>query len=194
MPESKREKLYKKLKSLAINNGADRAALLSAEKIVIDDRIKLKCQIPLCENFFNNLMCYHAPSVERMGKIVKKYKVALLMQTVHPMESPVNKKDHKSVINAYASSIPIHKLVNKIEGEAMMLGFGYSVGIIGGPCRLCKKCVGPFSNEQCRHPFMARPSMESVGMDVALIAKNVGLPFEVPAVKEVVWNGILLIE
>jgi hypothetical protein len=36
--------------------------------------------------------------------------------------------------------------------------------------------------------------MESVGMDVALIAKNAGLPFDIPAVKEVVWNGLILLE
>jgi len=75
-----------------------------------------------------------------------------------------------------------------------MMGFGYAVGFIGGPCRLCVTCTGPFSSEQCRHPFMARPSMESVGMDVALIAKKAGLSFSVPAVKEVVWNGLILLE
>jgi predicted metal-binding protein len=189
-----RKRDYEKLKKLALKHGADRASLLPASKVVIDDRIRLKCQVPLCENYFHNLMCFYAPDVERMERIVKKYSIALLVQTVHPMTGPVQKHGHDSVTDAYASSIPVHKLVNKLEEEAMVMGFGYVTGFIGGPCKLCKNCVGPFSNKKCRHPFLARPSMEAVGMDVALIAKNAGIPFEVPAVKEVVWNGIILIE
>lgn len=118
----------------------------------------------------------------------------MLIQTIHPMETPVNKQGHESVIDAYASSLPLHHIINKIESAALMMGFGYAVGFIGGPCKLCETCIGPFSGEQCRHPFMSRPSMESVGMDVALIAMSAGLPFKIPAVKEVVWNGIILLE
>lgn len=194
MKVKKRDK-QERLKDLALKSGAGRAAVFPAGKVVIDDRIRMKCEVPLCENYFRNLMCYYAPGVERMKKLVKEYTLALLLQTIHPMSSsPVKKHRHKSVIDAYASSIPLHKIINKIEGEAQMLGFGYAMGFIGGPCKLCKTCVGPFSKEQCRHPFMSRPSMESVGMDVALIARNAGLPFAIPAVKEVVWNGIILLE
>ena len=185
---------YEKLKDLALKSGANRVAVFTAGKVVIDDRIRLKCQVPLCENFFKNLMCYYAPDIERMKKLVQTYRVALLLQTIHPMGSPVKKRGLASVIDAYASSIPLHKIINRVEGKALMMGFGYAVGFIGGPCKLCKNCVGPFSKEQCKHPFMSRPSMESVGMDVAVIAKNAGLPFDIPAVKEVVWNGLILLE
>jgi predicted metal-binding protein len=192
--KGKKKNKYEKLKEFALESGADRATLFPAAKVVIDDRIRLKCEVPLCENFFRNLMCYYAPDVERMKKLIQRYEVAFLLQTIHPMGPPVKKQGHGSVIDAYASSIPLHKIINKVEGEAQMRGFGYAVGFIGGPCKLCKTCVGPFSKDQCRHPFMSRPSMESVGMDVALIAKNAGLPFDIPAVKEVVWNGLILLE
>ena len=189
-----KKKEYRELKDLALKSGASKVAVFPACKVVIDDRIKIKCEVPQCENRRKNLMCYYAPDVERMQKLMKKYEVAILIQTIHSMEAPVKKQGHGSVIDAYASSLPLHKIINKIESAALMMGFGYAVGFIGGPCKLCETCIGPFSTEQCRHPFLARPSMESVGMDVALIAKNAGLPFKIPAVKEVVWNGIILLE
>jgi len=189
-----KKKEYKKLKDLTLKSGASKVAVFPASKVVIDDRIKIKCEIPQCENRRKNLMCYYAPDVERMKKLIKKYKVAILIQTIHSIETPVKKQGHGSVIDAYASSLPLHNIINKIESAALMMGFGYAVGFIGGPCKLCETCIGPYSTEQCRHPFMSRPSMESAGMDVALIAKNAGLPFKVPAVKEVVWNGIILLE
>jgi predicted metal-binding protein len=191
---STQDKKYRKLKKIALEGGASRVAVFPASKVVIDDRIKIKCEVPQCENLRKNLMCYTAPDVERMKKLIRLYKIAILIQTVHPVETQVDKQGHGSVIDAYASSVPLHKIINKVESAALMMGFGYAVGIIGGPCKLCDKCVGPFSGEQCRHPFMSRPSMESVGMDVALIAKKAGLPFDVPVVKEVVWNGIILLE
>lgn len=192
--EVMKKKEYRELKDLALESGANRVAVFPASKVIIDDRIKIKCEVPLCENRRKNLMCYNAPDVERMKKLVRLYKVAILIQTIHPVETPVDKHGHGSVIDAYASSIPLHKIVNKVESAALMMGFGFAVGFIGGPCKLCDECVGPFSGEQCRHPFMSRPSMESAGMDVALIAKNAGLSFKVPAVKEVVWNAIILLE
>ncbi len=194
MEKDKNKNKYEKLKDLALKSGAGRVAVFPAGKVVIDDRIRIKCEVPLCENFFKNLMCYYAPDIERMKRLIQTYKVAFLVQTIHPMESAVKRHGHASVIDAYASSVPLHRIINKVEGEAQMMGFGYAVGFIGGPCSLCKKCVGPSLKEQCRHPFMARPSMESVGMDVALIARNAGLPFDIPAVKEVVWNGLILVE
>lgn len=194
MKRKKNEKKYEELKNMALKSGASRVAFFSASKVVIDDRIRLKCEVPHCENLHKNLMCYYAPGVERMKKLIQAYEVALLLQTIHPVDSPVKKQGHGSVIDAYASSIPLHKIINKVEPAALMMGFGYAVGFIGGPCKLCKTCVGPFSKDQCRHPFMSRPSMESVGMDVALIAKNAGLPFDIPVVKEVVWNGLILLE
>ncbi len=189
-----KKKEYKELKDLALKTGASKVAVFPASKVAIDDRIKIKCEIPQCENRRKNLMCYYAPDVERMTNLIQKYEVAMLIQTIHPMETPVNKQGHESVIDAYASSLPLHHIINKIESAALMMGFGYAVGFIGGPCKLCETCIGPFSGEQCRHPFMSRPSMESVGMDVALIAMSAGLPFKIPAVKEVVWNGIILLE
>ncbi len=189
-----KKKEYREIKDLALKNGASRAAVFPAGKVVIDDRIRIKCEVPHCENLRKNLMCYYAPDVERMKKLIRAYEVAILIQTIHPVETPVKNQGHGSLIDAYASSIPLHKIINKVESAAFMMGFGYAVGFIGGPCKLCKTCVGPFSKDQCRHPFMSRPSMESVGMDVARIAKNAGLPFDIPSVKEVVWNGLILLE
>ena len=56
-----KNKKYKELKDLTIKSGASRVAVFPARKVVIDDRIKIKCEVPQCENRFKNLMCYYAP-------------------------------------------------------------------------------------------------------------------------------------
>jgi len=90
--KGKKKNKYETLKDLALKSGASRAAVFPAGKVVIDDRIKIKCEVPQCENPRKNLMCYYAPDVERMKKLVQAYETALLIQTIHPVETLVKKK------------------------------------------------------------------------------------------------------
>jgi len=47
---------------------------------------------------------------------------------------------------------------------------------MAGPCRLCKTCN---VKGRCRFPEMARPSMESCGIDVYATARNSGIKLDV---------------
>jgi len=61
--------------------------------------------------------------------------------------------------------------------RAMFLDGHYKAfGLMAGPCRLCKKCN---LDGSCRHAELARPSMESCGIDVYATARNCGIRLEV---------------
>jgi predicted metal-binding protein len=84
--------------------------------------------------------------------------------------------------------------IGRLEADAQGMGYRFAVGLSGGSCRLCEKCVGQSSGQPCRHPFEARPAMEAVGIDVVETARSAGVPFEFPARENPVLTGLLLVD
>jgi predicted metal-binding protein len=210
----------KELEKFALDKGAYRAKGFSAGSVVIDERVRLKCQIPLCPHYGRTLTCPpNVPTVEEFGKALKRYKKALLIQTRSPLSGEMDAYDREEVMKYFAApgtasrskggekteelkdldsmkiaAIRLHKLVNEVEGRAMALGFPYALGLIGGECMLCTECVGAGSARVCRRPYEARPSMEGVGIDCIQTSIRAGLPFDMPPKKEIIWSGLVLID
>jgi predicted metal-binding protein len=214
-----REKI-KQLERFAIEAGAYRARAFSARLVAIDERVKLKCRIPLCPHYGRTLTCPpNVPPLDEFVKAVKRYRSALLVQTRSTVTGDIAACDREEVLRFFAApgaaqkekggektetdkdlgalkiaAMQLHKLVNAVEGKAMSLGFPYALGLIGGECMLCRECVGQGSGKACRRPFEARPSMEGVGIDVVKTSARAGLPFELPPKQEIVWSGLILID
>lgn len=202
----------------ALDKGAWRAKAFSARKVVVDERVRLKCEIPLCPHFGSTLTCPpNVPSVEEFRTALRKYRTAVLVQTRAPLSlamddfdkevvlkfletrdvSPVQKggepdEARRNLEDVKLQAVRLHKLVNEVEAQAVSLGFHYALGLIGGDCMLCPKCAGPGTG--CRRPYQARPAMEGVGIDVVKTSRNAGLTFDIPPKNEVVWSGLVLIE
>ena len=61
--------------------GADRAAPLSAASVVVDERVRLKCRVPLCSSYGRNLMCPpHVPGPDETRAALARYADVLLVQ------------------------------------------------------------------------------------------------------------------
>ncbi len=220
MKEAGQTVKFTQLISYAREKGAYRAKVFSARQVVVDERVRMKCQIPLCPHFGRSLTCPpNVPTVEEFRTALGLYKKALLLQTrsairgeneaydkeevkkffSSPGKIPAANKGEEDVgpddfKGAKAAALRLHKLVNEVEGRAMALGFPYALGLIGGECMLCSECVGAPSGQACRRPFEARPSMEGVGIDVIRTSIKAGLPFECPPKKEIIWSGLVLID
>lgn len=209
----------KELEKFAIDRGGYRAKIFPARDVVVDERVRLKCEIPLCPHFGHCLTCPPAaPSVDEIRKILKLYKKALMIQTRSPITGEIEKAVREDVLRYIAepglskkhdetddwvysdisdmkvAAIHLHKIVNEVEGRAMEMGYHYATGLIGGECMLCAKCVGQGSGEKCRFPYQARPSMEGVGIDVVRTSGKAGLPFEIPPKTEIIWSGLILVD
>jgi predicted metal-binding protein len=212
-------KRIKELEKFALKSGAHRAKSFSARSVVIDERVRMKCQIPLCPHFGRTLTCPpNIPTVEEFGKALRLYSKALLLQTMTPLVSKMESYDKEEVKEFFKNPVKkskkkggakaetddfgnvknaakrLHELVNEVELKAMGLGFHYALGLIGGECMLCAECVGVGSPHACRRPYEARPSMEGVGIDVIKTCLKAGLPFEIPPKEEIVWSGLVLID
>ncbi len=187
--------------------GASKAVPTPISNVIMDPRVSLKCQIPRCLHYAQNLMC--PPSCVRpedFARSLRRYKFAVLVQAkiitdlasverrlgATSLIEVINDEDYRRQLRASTRSF--EGILNKLEKDAMMMGHRFALALSGGACSLCDECVGISSGEPCRHPFEARPSMEAVGIDVILTAENAGAGVEFPVKNDPVWTGILLVE
>ncbi|HEB30907.1 MAG TPA: DUF2284 domain-containing protein [Spirochaetes bacterium] len=208
----KMENDMKRLCDLALNSGGTAASCFEAKDVVIDERTRFKCMVPVCDDYGVNLMCPpNVMSVADFARILSRYGVAILLQVgiaipekiknmiENETENIADLYKNKAFSDSYHQSLTkarklLHEIVNKAESAAFSMGYNFAAGLIGGSCRLCGTCVNPGSKEPCRHPFLARPSMEAMGIDVVKTAINAGLPFDIPPKETAVWNGLILID
>ena len=195
---------------LAKKLGATNAAFFDAKGVVVDERVRLKCRVPICDDYGSNLMCPpNVMSINEFREILAKYSYAVLIQVETPIPREMTKEIQKAddvaalyktdrFLDSYRTSFTpakskIRRIVHQVEAKAFALGYRFATGFIAGSCLLCAKCVAVDSNEPCRHPFRARPSMEAVGIDAFKTAENAGLRFDIPAKNKTVWNGLVLV-
>ena len=72
--------------------------------------------------------------------------------------------------------VKLNRLAAKLEREAFLAGYYKAIAFASGPCRFCEECA---LEEGCQHPRLARPSMESAGIDVFETVRNNGFDIQV---------------
>jgi predicted metal-binding protein len=178
---------FRRVRASLRKAGATEVRRIPVADIVVDERVRLKCQVPLCDSFGRNFTCPpFLPSVPEFREMLSRYGGAVLVQV--SAEGPF---DPREEVFAYARTL--HGLMNRAEGIAFAEGFRFAAALIGGCCRLCDECAAVRPGEPCRHPFQARPSMEAMGIDVLATLEKAGLPARFPVRDRVDWTGLLLI-
>jgi len=168
-------------------NGATDVKLINTADVFVDERVRLKCQVPRCDSYSQNLMCPpYVPSVAEFRTQLSLFSRALLLQISANIEKASN--------DVYAPANKLHDLVNRGEKAAFEAGFRFATGLIGGCCRLCEDCVIVTGSTKCRFPFKARPSMEAMGIDVVATTGKAGCAVTFPLNGKVIWTGLILIE
>jgi predicted metal-binding protein len=62
------------LSSLAKKLGANNAIPMNAKDVVVDERVRLKCLVPPCDDYGLNLMCPpYVMSVQEFREVLSKY-------------------------------------------------------------------------------------------------------------------------
>ncbi len=178
--EKQLESDLQKYVSLVKTFGAADAKVIETKELVIDERVKMKCLIPICYRYGNSAFCPpNSPSVELMEKVIGKYKYGILIKhEVTPKRDFVNPGKGKIYLTRIAKHHrELMRLVAKLEIVAFNDGYYLAMGFGGGSCKavLCKGApCARLQGESCRFPLVARPSMESVGIDAFNIASKVG--------------------
>ena len=172
--------------------GASSVVRINVADIVVDERVRLKCRVPMCSSYHRNLMCPpYVPTIAEFREALNRYSIAILLQVSAELEKTYANAPSEEV---FVPAKKLHELIHFGEKEAFAGGFRFAAGFIGGCCRLCDECVAVDGSTRCRFPFKARPSMEAVGIDVIATAEKAGLSIDsFPISNRVTWTGLILL-
>jgi predicted metal-binding protein len=198
------------LRNQALDLGAIDAKIITVKKIVIEDRVVLKCKLG-CEKYGKTLACPpFAPTPAEFRKIVSEYRYALFMKFKSSAEGDAElikylaktsdltvPQEMKVKVEGFWSAWKndMKKLLDTVvDLEKMAAGRGYllSIGFVSGSCQLCEKCN--VEKGVCLHPSMKRYSEEGVGVNVKATAEKSGLKFTLPFEKNPETYALLLID
>lgn len=185
--------------------GASQAVPLPAEDVVVDDRVSLKCMVPLCPHYGRDLLCPpNVLPVSKFKEILGCYHQTILIKVDVPF---VNQADSFETKEGRQSQLPckeyedplkagktkLYEIVGKLEASCLEKGYYLAAGLVAGSCTLCDECVGIGSGLPCRHPYQARPSMEAMGIDVMATVERAGLHLSFARETGRSWVGLVLV-
>ncbi len=153
---------FEKYQELALAAGAAEAKLIPARDIVIAEWVGLKCRYG-CPGYDKRHTCPpRTPTPSEFARVLADYRHALLY--VHEGKLVTKQR------------IDLHQSLADLERTAFLDGFYKAFGLGAGPCRMCEICD---LTSRCKHPYVARPSMESCGIDVYATCRKAGIRLEV---------------
>lgn len=193
---------FEKLVKIALEGGAKAARVMPAHAVVVDHRVRLKCEVPRCAGYGRYLTCPpYVMDADAFRTTLSKYQWCLLVQ-VEAEDIDSTDKDTGGIDRAVLKEnrdphrpfkLKLLEIVERVEASAFKKGMRFAAGFIGGSCVLCDRCVDDKAADSCRHPFRARPAMEAVGIDVFKTAENAGLPIHLSSTENVRWTGLVLL-
>ena len=178
----------------AKESGATEAVYINADDVVVDDRVRLKCFIPLCRHYGDLVCPPNVPTPDEFRRYLKQYRFAILLSTEYANPpKPKSLADSEDVsAEIRTKSTDLSDILLKLEGVSLQKGYRFAAGFTGGSCNYCDSCVK--TGGECKTPYRARPSMEAVGVDVVETLKNVDMNLEFPVSDKVIWWGLLLVD
>ena len=169
----------------ALTGGADHAVPIDPDQVIVDERVRLKCRVPICDAYNQSLMCPpNVLTVDEFKNLLSMYSEAILIQV---------RASGNSEEEIIAAELHVQNLISELETKALMRGNYFVAGFGAAQCRLCPTCVGVKSTEKCRHPFRARPSMEAVGINIYKTCENAGVPIKPLDKEDLYFVGLLLL-
>ena len=157
-------KLFEQLALIPKKHGAFKASVIETLKIELDNTFRDICATNACGMFGKCWMC--PPDIGNINTLmdsVKEYKYALVYQTVTDIEDSF---DFEGMINAKKQSVIIAQNIRKDLEEFNIPKVLY---LVAGGCGVCDVCAKR-SNEPCRFPDIAMPSLEAYGVNVSRLA------------------------
>jgi len=161
----------------AIELGANEAKVISADTVLIDERVLAKCTYPKCNHYGTNANCPpYAMEPDLVRKVVNNFEYGIFIKLEVPTRVTADIEERKKL--TISSFVKLAEIVAKIEAQAFYDGYYLAVGFGAASCKsiLCpdEDCQALLSGKSCRHRFKARSSMEAVGMDCYGMATDVG--------------------
>jgi len=190
--------------------GALEAKVISPNKVVVENRVLLKCRTG-CDSYGKKFVCPpFASTPDEFRKMLKEYEKVLIVK--FPAEAEAKEDVGRSLLrNLCAPDTPpslrertknfwdvwsgdkrrILLAMLELEKAAFNRGYTFAVALTAGSCTLCEKCN---MEATCTHPTMARYPEHALGVNVKKTLKNIGMSIKFPFERHPEGIGMLLID
>jgi len=178
VPDEVLQQDLEKYRQRALELGATDAKIITTDMVVIDERVRAKCIIPLCAGYGSSVNCPpYALDLDLIRKVVNEFRYAIFSKlevSTAKIAGPEARKKRWPVPYGRKN----FEIVGRIEAEAFGDGYYLATGFAGGSCKriFCPEieCSALKPGQACRFPLKARTSMEGAGMDVYAMATKAG--------------------
>jgi predicted metal-binding protein len=165
------------------------AKLIKPNQVSVREWVRLKCQYG-CDLYAKKLTCPpFTPTVEETKRMLSEYHEILLLKFE---QYPITEKDHiRFMEELNKREDQANDKTLKIEKELMLKGYYKAFALEPGTCNKCNECAA--RPGECRFPAVARPTPESLAIDMFETVKNAGWQMEVKTAPNQNWTNYALI-
>lgn len=166
------------LRQKAIELGATDAKVITADQVLIDERVRMKCIYPKCAAYGTNANCPpYTPDLDTVRRVVSRYHCGILYTIQVPSEAYAGAVAAKEKL--YIPPVrELNSIASEIEALAFYQGYYLALAFSSGPCKLVfcpgMECSALTPGKGCRAGLRARGSMEGSGMDAYGMATRAG--------------------
>ncbi len=166
-----KSKLFETLSASALKLGAYKADIIDAKDISCDRSFRDLCASNACGLYGKCWMCPpHVGEIEPLMGELERYDHALVYQTVARLEDSF---DFEGMMEAKKRTYPIALKLRKVFAD---MGISTALHLGAGGCGVCETCAKR-TDEPCRAPALAMPSLEAYGVDVSKLASAAGMRY-----------------
>lgn len=155
---------------LAEESGFHYAVWIDSTELEFDASLRRYCEENLCGNYGQNYACPpDCGTTDEMEQRVRKYKKALVLQTITQVEDIMDGQETKSVKKK-------HNQITREFAAKMEETGGQGLMIMAGPCSLCAKC-GIQEGISCRFPDKIASCLSAYCINARKMAESSGLEY-----------------
>ncbi len=166
------------IRQKALELGASMAKIVPARWAEVDERVRLKCFVPMCGYYGKNPYCPpNGPDPEFMRRALGRYSWAILYAIeVLPVADFSDRTVQQEKGRGWARNNI--EIAGRIETLAFGNGYYLAAGFSQGSCRtaLCgpEDACQVLEGKRCAHALKSRPSIEAAGVDVFRLVTRAG--------------------
>lgn len=158
----------KRLEEMFRGHGYDDYQWIDPKGIVVAQWARMKCMFG-CKNYGKCGTCPpNTPSVSESKDFFRGYKTGVVFHFAKRVDRPEDR---------FAWTREVNKKLLELEREVFLSGYYKAFLLFMDSCNLCESCPGV--REKCQNPKLARPTPESMAVDVYETVRKIGYPIDV---------------
>jgi predicted metal-binding protein len=137
-------------------------------EIVTAEWVRMKCRFG-CREYGRNAACPPGtPPVAECARFFREYRRAAVFHFPKKVDRPEDR-------HAWTRKLNLDLV--KLEQEVFKAGFYKAFLLFFDSCGICLECSA--TRAECKEPKLARPTPESLGVDVYATVRKIGYPIQV---------------